>query len=52
MAEPEISEYPDSGKVYVMVGAAPGGDPAARTLDMVFRRADQVDYLDGEEQER
>jgi hypothetical protein len=35
-----------------LVGAAPGGDPAARTLDMVFRRADQVDYLDGEEQER
>lgn len=48
MEEPEISEYPDSGKVYVMVGAAPGGDPAARTLDMVFRRANQVDYLDGE----
>ncbi|HET6340890.1 MAG TPA: cupin domain-containing protein [Gemmatimonadota bacterium] len=48
MEVPEISEYPDSGKVYVMAGAAPGGDPAARTLDMVFRRADAVDYLDGE----
>ena len=48
MEEPEISEYPDSGKVYVMVGAAPGGDPAARTLDMVFRRANAVEYLDGE----
>ena len=48
MEEPEISEYPDSGKVYVMVGAAPGGDAAARTLDVVFRRADAVDYLDGE----
>lgn len=48
MEEPEISEYPDSGKVYVMAGAAPGGDAAARTLDMVFRRVDAVDYLDGE----
>lgn len=48
MIEPEVSEYPDSGKVYVLVGAAPGGDPAVRTLDMVFRRADAVDYLDGE----
>lgn len=48
MIEPEVSEYPDSKKVCVLVGAAPGGDPAARTLDMVFRRADAVDYLDGE----
>lgn len=48
MQEPEISEYPDSGKIYVMVGAPPGGDPAARTVDIVFRRGDAVDYLDGE----
>lgn len=52
MEEPEISEYPDSGKVYVMVGAAPGGDATARTLDLVFRRSDAVGYLDGEDPER
>ena len=49
MQEPEISEYPDGGKVYVMAGTAPGGDPTARTLDLVFRRSNAVDYLDGEE---
>lgn len=48
MVEPEISEYPDSGKIYVMVGAPPGGDPAARAVDLLFRRRDAVDYLDGE----
>lgn len=52
MEAPEVSEYPDSGKVYVMAGAAPGGDAAARTLDLVFRRTDAVDYLDGEDQGR
>lgn len=48
MEEPEISEYPDSGKIYVLVGAPPGGDAAARTVDLLFRRRDAVDYLDGE----
>ncbi|HUP20731.1 MAG TPA: cupin domain-containing protein [Gemmatimonadota bacterium] len=48
MEAPEIAEYPDSGKVYVMGGTAPGGDMAGRTLDLVFRRTDAVDYWEGE----
>ncbi|MGH7549525.1 MAG: cupin domain-containing protein [Gemmatimonadota bacterium] len=48
MEEPEVSEYPDSGKIYVLVGAAPGGDAAVRTVDLLFRREQAVDYLDGE----
>lgn len=44
MIEPEISEYPDSEKIYTMVGSAPGGDPAVRLLDLVFRRSDAVSY--------
>lgn len=48
MEEPEVCEYPDSGKVYVMVGAPPGGDREARAVDLVFRRADAVSYEDPE----
>jgi uncharacterized cupin superfamily protein len=48
MEEPEISEYPDSGKIYVLVGAPPGGDATARTVDLLFRRGEAVDYLNGE----
>lgn len=48
MEEPEVCEYPDSEKVYVMVGAPPGGDRGARSVDLVFRRKDAVDYDEGE----
>jgi uncharacterized cupin superfamily protein len=48
MEQPEIAEYPDSRKVGVMVGAAPGGDPAARSLALAFRVDDAVSDLDGE----
>ena len=44
MIEPDVAEYPDSDKVYVIVGAAPGGDPANRALDLVFRKRDAVPY--------
>ena len=44
MMEPEVAEYPDSEKLYVMVGAAPGGDIAARRVDHVFRKRDAVAY--------
>jgi len=40
--EPSISVYPDSDKL----GTRPGGDAVADTLN--FRRADAVDYWDGE----
>jgi uncharacterized cupin superfamily protein len=44
MMEPDIAEYPDSEKVYVIVGAAPGGDAKRRLLDLVFRKRDAVPY--------
>ena len=48
MIEPEIMEYPDSGKVTVFAGAAPGGDKMKRRLALSLREADAVDYWDGE----
>jgi uncharacterized cupin superfamily protein len=44
MNEPEVMEYPDSGKVTVFAGAAPGGDKAARRVATSFRARDAVDY--------
>lgn len=50
MNAPEVSVYPDSGKVAAFTrapGAAP--DPNAEDeLALFFRRADDVDYYDGE----
>ena len=48
MEEPEVNEYPDSDKLYVMVGSAPGGDPGERAVDAAFRRSDVVSYEEGE----
>lgn len=48
MIDPEVVEYPDSNKVYVMVGAPPGGDPNRREVNRIFRRADAVEYEEGE----
>jgi len=48
MREPEICEYPDSGKIIAVAGAAPGGDLAQRTLELCLRRQGELDYWDGE----
>ncbi|HET9332431.1 MAG TPA: cupin domain-containing protein [Gemmatimonadota bacterium] len=48
MEHPEVIEYPDSDKLYVMVGSPPGGDPAERAIDAAFRRVDAVSYEEGE----
>ena len=48
MEQPDTTEYPDSGKFSVFVGAAPGGDKAARTFTHCGRRDDAVDYWTGE----
>ncbi|MDX1623062.1 MAG: cupin domain-containing protein [Gemmatimonadota bacterium] len=48
MIEPEVIEYPDSDKLYVMVGSPPGGDARRRIVDRVFRRGDTVEYEEGE----
>jgi len=48
MSTPEVLVYPDSEKVGVLDGAAPGGTDE-RTLEGYYRQADAVDYWDGEE---
>lgn len=48
MEEPDIGLYPDSGKFFVMAGAAPGGDKTLRTFSHIGRCADAVDYWEGE----
>ncbi|BBU55917.1 cupin [Mameliella alba] len=49
MREPDVMTYPDSGKLTVFAGAAPGGDKAKRRVASSFRTADAVDYWEGEE---
>lgn len=48
MEDPDICEYPDSGKINVMVGAAPGGDKSKRRLHFITRKSENIDYWDGE----
>lgn len=48
MREPDIMEYPESGKIVAFAGAAPGGDKNRRRLHLVQRRGPDVDYWDGE----
>ncbi|WP_342453063.1 cupin domain-containing protein [Jiella mangrovi] len=49
MNEPDVMEYPDSGKLTVFAGAAPGGDKTARRVAMTVKADSGVDYWDGEE---
>lgn len=48
MQHPEVLTYPDSEKVGVMVGAAPGGDRSSREMMAFFHQEDAVDYWTGE----
>lgn len=48
MLDPEVNVYPDSGKVAVMAGSAPGGSKEKRTLHHVFPIVADVDYWHGE----
>lgn len=48
MREPDVMEYPDSGKISVFAGAAPGGNKVMRRVSSTFRLEDEVDYWDGE----
>lgn len=45
----DIAVYPDSGKVGLFAGAAPGGPKEARYLGGYHRAGAAVDYFDGEE---
>jgi uncharacterized cupin superfamily protein len=47
MNEPDIVEYPDTGKVGLRAGAPPGGR-APRTLHAFLRRDAEVGYFDDE----
>ncbi|MCE9572779.1 MAG: cupin domain-containing protein [Deltaproteobacteria bacterium] len=44
----DVVEYPDSGKVAVYVGSAPGGDRSKRTFTYRGRLTAPADYWDGE----
>lgn len=48
MIEPDAMVYPDSGKVGIFIGAAPGGPKEKRVLNGFFREKDGVDYYEGE----
>lgn len=47
----DICVYPDSGKIGVFAGAAPGGDPAQRTLSLFLDGQATRPYWDGEDDE-
>ncbi|MFB6174168.1 MAG: cupin domain-containing protein [Halobacteriales archaeon] len=47
MADPDVTVYPDSGKVGVYAGSPPGGREE-RDVQGYFRREDAVDYWEGE----
>jgi uncharacterized cupin superfamily protein len=48
MEDPDVTVYPDSGKVGVFAGSPPGGREE-RSVHGYFRSEDAVEYWDGEE---
>jgi uncharacterized cupin superfamily protein len=48
MNDPDVTVYPDSGKVGVFAGSPPGGD-GGRIVHGYFREDDAVSYWEGEE---
>jgi uncharacterized cupin superfamily protein len=48
MIEPDIVEYPDSEKIFVMSGQAPGGDKSKRSISRVYRKSNTADFWEGE----
>ena len=49
MTEPEVVQYPDSNKVGVMGGRAPGGPTREGGIFKLFKADSDVGYYDGEE---
>ncbi|AUV83407.1 cupin [Salinigranum rubrum] len=49
MNDPDITVYPDSGKLGLYAGAAPGGDSEARVVDGYYPHDADVEYWEGEE---
>ncbi|MNL69739.1 hypothetical protein D3C87_1946390 [compost metagenome] len=52
MIVPEVMLYPDSQKVAVMSGAAPGADKSKRTFEMSFPLEAAVNYYHREEEDK
>lgn len=48
MEEPDVMEYPDSGKVVVFAGSPPGGEKSKRTFSFTAKSDATVDYWDDE----
>ncbi|MFB6219992.1 MAG: cupin domain-containing protein [Halolamina sp.] len=48
MRDPDVTVYPDSGKIGVFAGAPPGGE-GDRDVSGYFERESDVEYWDGEE---
>ena len=48
MTQPDVVVYPDSGKVGIFVGAAPGGPPEEMKLRKFLSLAGEVNYWEGE----
>ena len=48
MADPDVTVYPDSGKIGVYAGSPPGGESSERTVDGYYPRDATVDYWDDE----
>jgi hypothetical protein len=49
MQEPDVTVYPDSHKLGIFAGAAPGGDRERRTLNKYLSLDAEVGYYEGEE---
>jgi uncharacterized cupin superfamily protein len=49
MLEPEVTVYPDSNKIGIFAGVAPGGSRESRTLAKNLSADADVDYWEGEE---
>jgi uncharacterized cupin superfamily protein len=49
MNDPDVTVYPDSEKLGLFAGAAPGGDSSERVVDGYYPRDAAVDYWEGEE---
>jgi uncharacterized cupin superfamily protein len=48
MVEPDVMVYPDSGKIGIFGGAAPGGSKEKRTFSKFLREEAEVSYYEGE----
>ena len=48
MIGPEVCGYPDSGKLGIIAGRAPGGSGRVSAMRKCFKEASEVDYYDGE----